>query len=100
MTKNLTKKVEEDLKKKIHVFFGTVFEGLDLMKVNQEKRNAENRGALRLLSDERIPFINMGPTGSLPTPRLEYGIWVYSGLNRIKEFVERYKEGKLPPYPY
>ena len=53
-----------------------------------------------------ISFVYVGPTWELSldnshTPCVEYGYVGYLrffGLEEIKKFIRRYKEGKLPPY--
>ena len=57
----------------------------------------EDKMAIDLLMKARIPFINLGPTLEQPTPFLEYGYWKFSGIRVVLEFIERWKNEKLPP---
>lgn len=53
--------------------------------------------AMRLLKEAGIPFVNCGPTSEEKTPLLYYGHWIFQGLQDVKDFVEGWKTGKLPP---
>ncbi len=56
----------------------------------------EDRNVIQLLTKERIPFINLGPTSEEPTPFIEYGPWRFSQIQGIQEFIWRWQNKKLP----
>jgi len=57
----------------------------------------EDKEAIRLLQEKKIPYEDMGPSWELPTPFLEYGFWTFTGIKGIKCFVEKWEQNKLPP---
>jgi hypothetical protein len=57
---------------------------------------AEKRMVYPLLREADIPFTEFGPTSMEKTPILEYGYWRFHGINSIKKFVEKWKQGNRP----
>lgn len=57
----------------------------------------DDQEAFELMYHSGIPCNYYGPNPEELEPHVEYGYWRFSGIKRIKEFIERYKENKLPP---
>jgi len=57
----------------------------------------EDKEAIRLLHETRVPFENMGPSWETPTPFLEYGPWKFVGIEGIKHFIDIWTDDNLPP---
>ncbi len=58
----------------------------------------ENRKVLELLCKENIPYIFVGPKSIEWFPHIEFGLYYrYEGLEAITRFVERWKQGIIPP---
>lgn len=57
----------------------------------------EDKEAVRLLQMAKVPYEDMGPSWELPTPFLEYGPWKFTGIEGIKDFINRWNKGNLPP---
>lgn len=57
----------------------------------------EDIEAMRLLLRNNVPFVKFGPVSEPETPYLEYSFWKICGLEYIKEFIEDFKAGLLPP---
>lgn len=57
----------------------------------------EDRKVVRLLREAGVPYEDMGPSCEISTPVLEYGLWEFTGLKGISDFIERWKNNRLPP---
>ena len=55
----------------------------------------EDREVARLLGKAQIPYEDMGPS-EIPTPILVYGFLEFDGIEGIKYFIKRWKNGMLP----
>lgn len=59
----------------------------------------DGRLAVDLLNNVSIPYISLGPSVDIPSLEhviIEYGPFVYSGIEEIKTFIESWKNKKLP----
>ncbi len=56
----------------------------------------ESIKAKTLLDKANIPYIELLINSSDKTPYLEYGMWTFSLIKGIKEFIERWRTNKLP----
>jgi hypothetical protein len=57
----------------------------------------ECKHIISLLTEEGIPYINLGPTSEEVTPFLQYGEWKFSQIQGILEFISKWHNKKLPP---
>ena len=57
----------------------------------------DDKLAMQLLTQARVPYVPIGPTTMEPTPYLEYGYWRFEGVKGISRFIEALANGKLPP---
>ena len=57
----------------------------------------DDQETFKLLKSAEIPFEVFGPTSGDPTPVLFYKGWEFHGLEEVKNFIEGWKTGNLPP---
>ena len=57
----------------------------------------DDKFAMQLLAQAKMPYIPIGPATLEPTPYLEYGYWRFEGLRGISRFIEAFTNHRLPP---
>jgi hypothetical protein len=56
----------------------------------------DDRKAVAMLANSKIPYTNLGPDSEISTPYIKYGHWYFLGLNDIHSFVDRWESGTIP----